>query len=354
MPLFSKTARDYLESGNKHLEQAGDVSHLVPSYSSSNVREMKRQYVKSGLERDLSAEQLRKEMQKAIDDFSKALESVLEKERKEGWHPTYELSWKSPLGNESTWQFKIERRYILTKRAWAYLLDGQFDKSVEDLNAWSDQRWSAGSVAWTVERDLLRARVYALRESYEEALTLYRKVIADSARGKEFQYVHCDAVREKNGLLCKLGRPSEAERSMLDTVPTGATSFWMKYIQDFGERVQKESQEILFPNKPKDRIFLVFLITLKDLNVLPPILRIRKSVALGNSALEVAQRYNLKGELDYMSTLPNIDVFVVPFSAGFILAWRATRGQVSEFIRDMQTRAVIERLDCFAEPSSVS
>jgi len=348
MPLFSKTAKDHLESGNKHLEQAGDVSHLVLSYARSEIKEMEHQYAISKLKRDLSLEQLRKELQKAIDDFSKALECILEKERKEGWKATYEYSSRSPLGYESQFSFSIERTYILTRRAWAYLLDGQFDKSLEDLNAWSKPRLGG---AWPMERDLLKARICSLRQSYEESLALYSKVDADTHMIHKYEDIYCDAVREKNALRCKLGRPREAEYDMLDTVPHGAYGGRMKYVQDFGERVQKESQETLFPDKhPYDslnRIYFVFFITLKDLNVLPPILRLRKSVALGNFALEVAQRYHVKHYLDYMSTLPNIDVFIVPFSAGLILSWLATCEQVSKFIREMQTRVDIERLDCF-------
>lgn len=100
---------------------------------------------------------------------------------------------------------------------------------------------------------------------------------------------------------------------------------------------------------PRRSNFFVFLITLKDLNIFPPILRLRKSAVFANVVLEIAQRYHVKYQNDYMIMLPREgkpDVNPLPFSEGLLLSSLVECEQVAKFFKEMQTRMDIERLYC--------
>jgi hypothetical protein len=336
MPLFSKTAKDYLESGNNHLEQACDIKH------------------------DLTIEQSTKELQKAIDDYLKALEWVSEKEKYGEPYLEQRRNSYSPLNyyyNDGR-QYSA-REYLLIKMAWTYLLDGQYDKSLAYLDTWWGQGYP-GTESWKEERDLIRARICALKGNYEQSLTLYSEVVnrtyyRNAEIRSTYANIGCDAEREKEALKNKLGG---------DPIYRSSHSRWFPYPSnietlywsDFAERIQKENPEILFPSgrRPQrddiNRIFFVILITLKDLNVFPPILRLRKSAVIANDILETAQHYHMKHYLDYMKGLPHQgepSAIPLPFSEGLLLTWLTKFEQISRFLKEMQTRIDIERLDCY-------
>lgn len=334
MPLFSRTGMDLMESGNKHLEQACDEK------------------------RDLTAEQVRKELQKAIDDFARALNWVSEKEKYGEAYLEQRRASFSPLKYyyDDRQQYSV-REYVLTKIAWTFLLDGQYDKSQKYLDTWWGEGYPA-TVSWKEERDLLRARIFALKGNHDEALNLYSEVIGRTSGPvahvrDTYWKICCDTRTEKEVLKAKLGNPNSLflptywfHRNNLDGIGTF-------YCPDFMERFQKEGPETLFPRLPSaklDRCYFVFLITSKDLEVFPPVQRLRKSTVFANAAQETAQSYHVRGDRDYMIMLPDQgkpNAFPLPFPGGIILFWLTKIEQIARFIEDVQTRMKIEHIHCY-------
>ena len=336
-PLFHKTAGHHVRSGDKHLLRACDFNRSLE----------------------------RREVQKAVREYSKALNTFLEDKRKHqerfekyvlkrGGRFPKKRDERAPhmclkLGQ---WPYKsclsfsairpLDEGMIFARKVLAHFLDGQYDQVNYVVEEAGYHLASYGA-----ERDLLWARILAAKGIYEDSLIRYSEITENTYKRVELQGA---GEIEQAALQCMVGHMKKAEYLLTDYVwPRSrelVTDNKIFFVENFEEEAKRKGQEVLFPLNPKGTLGLIFFIALRSLDA-PPIVRIRTSVDLANAAIEVTRQIGGENKLNLGPHARNLAYYPMPFLTGVMFSLNATSEQASNFITEMRARSVIERLECF-------
>jgi hypothetical protein len=336
-PLFHKTAGNHIRSGDEHLSRACDYD--------CRLREG--------------------ELQKASEEYSKALDTFLEDERQYqerfdkhitrggGRFPEkpYETAplFRLRLGKQpykSCLSFSrikpVDQSIILERKVLVHFLDGQYDQVNYDI-----EEASYRLAGYETEKGILWARVLAAKRLYEESLTRYSKIMEKPYKRTELEGA---AEIEQAALQCIIGHSIKAQSLLADYVwpnsvylLTGSGVFFM---ENFEEKAKSNSQEALFPLNPKEPVGFIFFITSRSTEA-SPIVNIRASADLVNAAIEATRQTGAENDLKADALARNTLYYPMPFLTGIMFSLKATSEQASSFIAKMRDSSVVEYLECF-------
>jgi hypothetical protein len=201
----------------------------------------------------------------------------------------------------------------------------------------------------------MRARAFAARGSYEEALRLYYDIekrpsaSITTDQDQPFEGLGTTVTIEPAALQCKIGNPREAA-DLLTNMEGRVKDFHIKHliyhVKDFEEEALRKSQEVLFPHDPTDLLTLIFFVALRGPDA-PPIIRMRDSMKLSRAVHDIGEQ--LGGEIDkYGKPFTLIKSYRrLPFLTGAFV-WLCARSQrAAEFTRQIRVRVDIEQIECF-------
>jgi len=284
--LFHKTAGQHVRSGDEHLSRACDYNRSLE----------------------------KAELQKAAQEYSKALDTFLEDKRKHqerfekyvsrrgGRFPEqrYETAPRLSL-KLGQWPYKnclsfpvaepLDEGIIFSRKVLAHFLDGQYDQVNYDI-----AEASPHLADYEAEVDILWARVLAAKGIYEESLNRYSKI------RKSWYAAKLDGAAdiEQAALQCMVGDMMKAHSLLADYVwPISSYLVSEKgvfFMENFEEEAKRKSQEVLFPLNPKGPVGLIFFMASRGPDV-PPIVRIRASADLVNAAIEVTRQIDAESDL---------------------------------------------------------
>lgn len=321
--MFHKTAGHYVRSGDKHLSRACNFNRTLE----------------------------RGGIQKAAREYSKALKTFLEDERKRNVEKRDERAPHISL-KLGQWPYKsclsfsairpLNEGMIIARKVLAHFLDGEYDQVNYAVEEAGYRLASYGA-----EVDLLWARILAAKGIYEDSLIRYSKITENTYRRVELEGA---GEIEQAALQCMVGHMKKAEYLLTDYVwPRSrelVTDDKIFFVENFEEEAKRKSQEVLFPLNPKGTVGLIFFMALRSLDA-PPIVKIRTSVDLAKAAIEVAQQIGSENKLNLGPHARNLAYYPMPFSTGVMFSLNTTSEQASNFITKMRARSAMERLECF-------
>jgi hypothetical protein len=238
----------------------------------------------------------------------------------------------------------------------AYFLDGQYDRAVEDSSR-KEHLFEGVPIFESRGQELMRARAFAARGSYEEALRLYSDLekrpstwstlaVSDE---QPFEGLGFTVTIEPAALQCKLGRLREAAELLTKHFAMGPSIDFRRriyHVKDFEEEALKKSQEVLFPHGPTDPLSLIFYVALKGPDA-PPITRMRESVKLSRVVHDVGEQLGVETN-KYGRPFKMIEGYRrLPSLIGGFVFLVARSQRAAEFTRQIRVRADIEQIECF-------